>query len=271
MTETGIEGSERSAYFVIGSDGWIVPSAMSRGPWDPDNCHAGPPTAMLARAMEVAMVEAGIAHQLVRMTVELPRPIPMAGFFVHANVVRSGKSVTTLTASLVDAEGLERISAQGMALRTSEPERSFPTPPIPTPDLSEAVDGPFPIRSTRHDSVGFGRSVETRFPPGEGPEPGPTTAWIRTVALVEGEAPSSFQRICPLADSGNAFSRNAEMSDFTFINPDLTIVLHRSPEGEWLGSQSVSHWQPNGIGLADALLFDHRGVVGRALQTLLVG
>ncbi len=271
MTEMLSCAGDESTYFTVGPDGWIAPTAMSRGPWNPDNCHAGPPTAMLARAMEAAMGEAGIAHQLVRMTVELPRPIPMAGFFVRATVVRSGKSVTTLTASLVDGEGLERISAQGMALRTLASERAFPSPSIPTPDLSEAVDGPFPIRSSLHDSVGFGRSVETKFPPGEGPDPGPTTAWVRTVPLVGGEAPSSFQRICPLADSGNAFSRNAEMGDFTFINPDLTIVLHRSPEGDWLGSQSVSHWQPNGIGLADALLFDHRGVVGRALQTLLVG
>ncbi len=263
--------SNESAYFVVGSDGWITPTAMSRGPWNPDNCHAGPPTAMLARAMEAAMAEAEVEHQLVRMTVELPRPIPMAGFFVHAAVTRSGKSVTSLTATLVDGEGVERISAQGMALRTIEPDRSFPTVSIATPQLDQAVAGPFPIRTSRHQEVGFSRSVETRYPPGEGPDPGPTTAWIRTVALVADEAPSSFQRICPLADSGNAFSRNAEMNEFTFINPDLTIVLHRAPVGEWLGAQSVSHWQPNGVGLADALLFDHRGVVGRALQTLLVG
>jgi len=38
--------------------------------------------------------------------------------------------------------------------------------------------------------------------------------------------------------------------------------------GEWIGSNSVGHWQPNGQGLADAQLFDSEGVVGRALQTL---
>ena len=37
-----------------------------------------------------------------------------------------------------------------------------------------------------------------------------------------------------------------------------------------MGSRSGSTWQPTGIGLADALLFDDEGPVGRALQTLLL-
>lgn len=54
------------------------------------------------------------------------------------------------------------------------------------------------------------------------------------------------------------------------MNPDLTILLHRDPEGDWLGTQATSYWESNGIGMADALLFDHNGVVGRAIQTLLL-
>ena len=94
--------------------------------------------------------------------------------------------------------------------------------------------------------------------------------WMKTLALVASEEPSSFQRICPLADCGNAFSRHADPDQVQFINADLTIALHRDPAGEWLGSRAVSHWQPSGVGLADALLFDDDGIVGRALQTLLL-
>ena len=55
-----------------------------------------------------------------------------------------------------------------------------------------------------------------------------------------------------------------------FVNADLTVALHRDPVGEWLGSRAVGYWEPDGIGLADALLFDDRGPVGRALQTLVL-
>jgi hypothetical protein len=54
----------------------------------------------------------------------------------------------------------------------------------------------------------------------------------------------------------------------SFVNVDLTVALYREPCGEWLGSQSRGYWQNDGLGLADALLFDDDGVVGRALQTL---
>ena len=79
-----------------------------------------------------------------------------------------------------------------------------------------------------------------------------------------------FQRISPLADCGNAFGRNAEPYEVQFVNTDLLIALHRDPVGEWMGSRSTSAWQPTGNGLADALLFDDEGPVGRALQTLLL-
>jgi hypothetical protein len=112
--------------------------------------------------------------------------------------------------------------------------------------------------------------VEVRYPPGQDPEPGPTTVWMRALPLLPDETPSPFQRICPLADCGNAIGRNAEPAEMGFMNVDLTIVLHRDPIGEWLGSRAVSRWEPTGIGMADALLFDGGGVVGRAVQTLLL-
>ena len=116
----------------------------------------------------------------------------------------------------------------------------------------------------------FASAVEMRYPPGDGPGPGPTRAWMRTVPLLADEVPSPFQRICPLADCGNAISRNADPLPLTFVNTDLTILLHRPPVGEWLGMDSVSRWEPNGIGMSDSLLFDDLGPVGRALQVLVI-
>lgn len=254
-----------SSFFTTADGTWFQPTDNCRGPWDPDSCHAGPPTGLLARAVE-ALVP---GQRLTRLTVDLLRPVPMAGFRIDAEVVRRGRSVTTTRAVLVDGDDRPRVTAAGLHLRT-DTVRDRPTAVIATPALDDAVDGAFPIRRTRHDRPGFVNGVETRYPPSQDPNPGPTTIWLRTVPLLPEEEPSPFQRICPLADCGNAISRNAEPDEHGFVNPDLTLVLHREPEGEWLGSQGVSHWQPDGIGLADALLFDHRGVVGRALQTLLL-
>jgi hypothetical protein len=93
---------------------------------------------------------------------------------------------------------------------------------------------------------------------------------MRTVALLPDEHGSGFQRICPLADCGNAVSRNAEPERYAFMNTDLTVLLHRPPTGDWFGMDSVSRWEPTGVGISDSLLFDEHGPVGRAIQTLLI-
>jgi hypothetical protein len=260
------------AYFDVettGSGGeWFVPTDYARGPWDPDACHGGPPTALLTRALERALPD----FRLARLTVDLARPVPMAGFAVATEIVKAGRATGTTRATIVDADGAPRAVATGTHIMTS-PVALFPAAldnsGFETPRLADAEPGAFPIARLLHDQPAFSRAVEVRYARGEG-SVGATTVWMRTIALLADEEPSPFQRICPLADCGNAFSRHAEPGQVQFINTDLTIALHRDPVGDWLGSRVVSHWQPTGVGLADALLFDDDGPVGRALQTLLL-
>lgn len=253
------------------SDGaeWFVPTQFCRGPWDDASCHAGPPTGLVARAAEALNPD----KRLVRLTVELLRPIPMAGFRVDAEIVKRGAQVTRSSVSLVDTDGRTCANASALHIVPLD-ERELPTAPARFPGgrLGESTDGLFPIQQTLHGlpAIISRESMQTRYPQGETSAPGPTTIWMKTIPLLADEPTSPFQRICVLADSGNAIGRNSEPDRYSFVNPDLTLVLHREPVGEWLGSQAVSDWQPDGIGLADALLFDQHGVVGRALQTLLI-
>lgn len=254
-----------ASFFTTDDGTWFVGTDAARGPWDVDACHAGPPTAMIARALERVLPD----QRLCRLTVELTRPVPMGGFRVDTEVVREGRNVSSTRADLVGRDGEIRVRAGGLHVR-QVPPMEVPDAGLPTPDLDEARPGPFPLLSTLHGRPAFGSHVEVMYPPGEDAGPGPTVMWLRTVPMLPDEVPSPFQRICPLADTGNATSRNAEPDQVRFVNPDLTVALHRDPEGEWLGSSAVSHWQPDGVGLADALLFDRRGPVGRALQTLML-
>ena len=253
----------------------FVGNDAARGPWDPESCHAGPPTALLARACEQAV---GTADQergtsgrlLVRLTVDLDRPIPIDGFTVEASVEKAGRATAVTQAALIDGDGAVCVRAHGLHLQPSPDHHRYPTARHRTPDFTESSPGGFPIQRTGHGLPGFSSGVEMRYPPGQDRTPGPTTAWMRALPVLPDEQPSGFQRICALADSGNAIGRNAEPDEIAFVNPDLTITVHREPEGEWFGSDVLSHWQPNGIGMADALLFDRIGPVGRAVQTILL-
>lgn len=244
---------------------WFRPTDYARGPWLPDACHAGPPTALLARAMEASVPD----QRLTRVTVELMRPIPMRGFRVQAFMKKPGRSVSLSEAELYDDDAIYA-RAYGVHLRTLE-ALDVPTAPVEAPSFEVAVEGPFPVSTTVHGLPAFTDSVECRYDPvSEGPG-GPTTMWMRTkVPLLAGEEPTPFQRICPLADSLNGISYNQVLDEVWFVNTDLTVSLHRDPVGDWFCADAVSHWEPTGVGLADAALYDTEGPVGRATQNLLL-
>jgi len=255
-----------NAFFTTDDHIWFKPTQHTRGPWDVNSCHAGPPTGLIARAMELLIPE----KRLIRLSVDLLRPIPFNGFNIEVSRTRNGRSVATSTATLLNEDGTVMVSASGLYMTEQTQQHDYPTHSATFGKAADAQAGPFPIQ-TLHDQPAFnGSGVQIRYPQGQNKNPGPTIVWMKTVPLLEDETSSPFQRICPLADCGNAFGRNANPSEVSFVNPDLTIVLHRDPVGDWLGSQSVGYWEPTGQGLADALLFDEQGVVGRAMQTVLL-
>lgn len=246
-------------------DDWFRPTDACRGPWDADACHGGPPTGLMARASERAVPE----QRLVRVTVDLIRPIPHAGFRIDVTVSRRGRTVSTTEIAIVDGDGRRVVTARCMHL-AEEAMPNLPTADETLPRLADAVPGTFGVAGGAHGLPMFSRNVEMRYPEGEDHLPGPTTAWMRTLPLLPDETPSGFQRICPLADCGNAISRNAEPTAFAFVNTDLTIYVHREPTGEWFGSRSVSRWESDGLGMSDSLLFDDDGPVGRAIQAIVI-
>ena len=95
--------------------------------------------------------------------------------------------------------------------------------------------------------------------------------WIRLrVPVVADEEPSPLQRIAAAADFSNGISPAVDPLLWTFVNPDLTITLHRLADGPWIGVDAATRVEAQGIGTAESDLFDERGRVGRAVQTLLV-
>lgn len=251
-----------------GSDDWFEPTTRARGPWDPDSAHAGPPTALLARA-----VERLVPHQsLVRLTVELTRPVPMAPIGVRTDALRIGRNVSSTRAEIIDGEG--RIRAAAWALHIAPANGPMWDHPLvsgrPSPRLADSEAGEFPFPRLLGADGGFSSGVRMRYSRGGPDQPGPTTAWMCTIPLLPGEEMSPFQKVCPLADCTNAFSRHADPNDVQFMNADLTVSVHRSPVGDWIGASTRSAWQPSGIGVAEATLFDQQGPVGSANQTLLL-
>jgi hypothetical protein len=123
---------------------------------------------------------------------------------------------------------------------------------------------------SRDDRPGFAHAIDVAYPAEQSTAHGPATMWMRTPALLDGEEPSPFQRLCPIADCGNGISRNAGLREMSFVNADLTVVCCRDPQSDWLASTATSFWEPTGVGLSTATIFDESGPVAMALQTLVL-
>src|SRR4051794_33991543 len=105
--------------FFVERDGLFEPSELTRGPWDPAAQHAGPPAALLGRALE--RCEGAEGTQIGRVTFEILRPVPLEPLDVSAEIVRPGRSVQLLEATLRSG-GHELVRARAWSLRTGELE-----------------------------------------------------------------------------------------------------------------------------------------------------
>ena len=255
-----------SAFYVSDGDRFVS-SELTRGPWDPDAQHAGPPSALIARALERSSAEGWFIG---RVSYEILRPVPIAPVRVEVEVLRPGRSVELVEARLTDDDGEPLVRA--LSWRLAERELVLPADlphgaePIPGPDAGEHRA----FFDTGHE-VGYHSAMDYRFVRGAFLELGPATVWLRPRhPLVEGEVASALQRLMIAADTGNGVSATLDLARFLFINVDLTVHVHRLPQGEWVCLDAITVPQPNGVGLADAVLHDERGPLGRALQTLLV-
>ncbi|HEX4908063.1 MAG TPA: thioesterase family protein, partial [Actinomycetes bacterium] len=238
---------------------------LTRGPWDPGLQHAGPPAALLGRAVEGQGDRAEL--QVARVTFEILRPPPMAELAVATRLLRGGRSVELVEATLLAGEA-EVMRATALQVRTADldlPAGLVPGPRLPGPDAGRSM----PFFPTGQE-VGYHTAMDVRFVAGSFLEPGPATVWMRMRhPLVPGEAPSPLCRVLVAADSGNGVSAALDYRRWRFINPDLTVYLMRLPAGDWVALEAATTASA-GVGLADTTLHDEQGPVGRAAQALLI-
>lgn len=240
-----------------------VPTGHARGPWDPNALHGGAPAALLARAAEAQAP----GMRLARLTLEFLGPVPLAPLAVTAEVVKPGRRFQLVEAQ-VAAGGRAAAKARAMLIRRGDtPDVPEGDPPAP---LTTQPQGAERLQMPGGESFG-GTGMDIRFVDGDLFRDGPATGWFRLdQPLVGDEEPTPAQRACAAADFGNGASRVVDWDEWLFVNTDLTVHLHRDPEGEWIGLDARTVLQADGTGLATSTLHDHRGPIGTAHQSLYV-
>lgn len=256
-----------TALYVPTDDGFEA-TALTIGPWDPAFQHAGPPAALLARAVERA---GGIGGgQTVRLAYDILGPVPVGPVRISTSPVRPGRRIELLEAVLSSADDrpLMRLTAWRMRVRGdgAPPSDASPVPVAVGPEAGRQETAGFFTTD-----VAYHRALDWRFTSGTFNGPGPAAAWTRALcALVEGEPITPLEHLLVMTDAASGISASLDWRAATFANVDLTVSLHRPPRGEWLGVDARTVHGGTGAAQTFAVLFDAEGEIGRSAQSLFV-
>ncbi|HVQ93742.1 MAG TPA: thioesterase family protein [Mycobacteriales bacterium] len=249
-----------SFYEVVGS-GRVRSTEHTVGPWAPTDQHAGPPSALLVRAIEGVLPAGG---RVSRVTVDLLGAVPVAELSVTAQVLRPGRSVQLATAELTAGGSLVARATAWWHRASDTTAVAAAAEPPPWPD------GATPEPVTWSEG-GYLAAMEWVPVAGGFNQPGPATLWARMrYPLVAGEEPTGLQRLLTLADSGNGASWRLDPARWLFVNTELTVHVLGQPTGEWLCLDASTEIGVDGTGLAASSIFDRSGRVARGAQALLI-
>ncbi len=258
---SGSMTSMTDAFYVPDGDGFVA-TLHTRGPWSPNHQHGGPPAALLARAITAQ----ASGFEVARITVDFLLPVPLDRLAVRVETVRAGAKVQRIAGWLLHGD---RAVGHALAalLRPATVAIASPVndPALPPPEHARPWEFPFFA-----DPVSYHRAMETRLARGEWGS-GRVAAWMRQrIPLVAGTDTSPLERVLIAADSASGVSAAIQHRLFSAINADLSLSLSRPLEGEWVGLDSLSLYEPTGVGLADTRVHDVRGPIGRVVQSLVV-
>jgi hypothetical protein len=262
MRPDQLTGEER-ALFVPDGDRF-VPTPLSGGPWSPEHQFGGSAAALLATVIED--LPTIVPQQVVRLTVDLMRPVPVRPVTVESQVVREGKRIQVIEAAIIfeDAE-VARCSALRMRVGDlGDLPVDQGEPQIGPPAGASRPDGPF----DKSEPPGVAGATHFTFENPDGFFVDPT--WIRMrVPVVAGRQTRPLARLAFFADFASGIGHPRSLP-VTGINADITLNIVRYPTDEWLCVTGTGWTSPQGIGLSQAAISDSQGVAATATLSRLV-
>ena len=243
----------------------LVPTDISRSMWSPDQMHGVAVSGALARGLETKLAELGRTDlHPARYTVDLFQPAKMAPCTVETEVVREGRRLCLIDASLMQ-DGVRVARASCIFLKPTEnaggevwsPDDHPAPPPADVAPVSDEPRVPFFA-----SNAGWSQS----FP--EHQNSGRKQTWQVGLPVVEGEEGTPFQSVAAIAD-GTSMVVNWGTQGVQYINTDITLALARPPVSLEVGLSATDRVEVDGIAVGTVEVFDREGPLSTAMVTSL--
>ena len=254
------------AYFEPITPGRYRPTSFSGGAWQADEIHMSPLGGLIVHEMDRhrASTGSGDVKELGRISFDILGFLAADVCEIAVETIRPGRTIELLEATVTIA-GRTAVLARAWFIAPTDTTAvaGGDTAPLARPETASAWS------MTDTWPGGYVASLEMRTV--GPPQPGRTSAWLRSdMALVAGQPSSAHASFIALVDTANGVAVRESPTEWMFPNLDLTIHLHRQPTGRWVGLDTTVTFGPAGHGLTSSVLHDESGPIGRAEQILTV-
>ena len=255
------------AFYHRGAGEVFEATDSTTSPWDPRFQHGGPPLALIARLVDERFT--GDAMRIARISLEILGPIPKIALTIETRVLRPGKRVKLIEATVLSAGKAMLVANVWRFAELGDHAHALPSVSA-RPGAALSPDASRPI-GMWDDANGYFRAFEWRAARGSSKEIGPATIWARTeLALVAGEPTTPRDVLLALSDSANGISFELPLKVWLSIPTSVTVSLARDPAGDWMSLDANTFIGPDGRGVTTGILGDVEGEVGNIVQSLLV-
>ncbi len=241
------------------------PTEHAGGAWSPHEIHFSPLGGLIVHAIEHHRAQRPGGQMLLsRIGFDILGFLLAEDCDVVVETIRPGRTIELVEATAL-ISGRPVVRARAWFLHAFDTTAIAGGEPGPLTPPEAAM--PWPLTSVW--SGGFVGSLDARAI--SAPMPGRATVWLSTATtLVAGEPISPLASWIALVDTANGIAVRQSPKRWAFPNVDLTIQLHRRPEGRWTGLDTTVVFGSTGQGVTSTVLHDLAGPVGYAQQTLTV-
>lgn len=258
--------SNDDSYFKRISSNRFAPTEHAVGAWDTNQQHVGPLFGLLTHLVELDATQRRPTDELTitRVSNEIFGVIPLTEFEVAIDVIRPGRTIELVQATVISDE---RTLAESRYWRLSNYETATVAHTAIPPLSSNTTAIKIPL--TDMWPGGYIASIEAHQVVSNGPNH--VAAWLHTnTELLDSEPTSNAAAFIGLIDVANALTPPQPVTRWQYPNVELTVHLLRAPMSRTIGLDTNVMMGPTGQGITANVLFDESGHVGFATQALTV-
>lgn len=266
--------SETRSYLFSKDGDLFTPHAAAGSPWSETMQHGGPVNAIITMSVEEIAQQIGM--HVGRLTLDILKPVPMEPVKVTSCFIRRGGKMAVVD-TLLTVEGSDDPVACGRAvlLKATQGKEPVLDTSEPIPEAKETIPGELWIPEEMAPHLPPGLHFLIRFHPSANRER--PIFWVNGDAdMLQDRAMTPFEQCATTADLTTVLAARMDLTRkgitkldvMGLMNTNTTIHFSRPPVGEWFGFTDSFIQISDGYGLAECVIYDEQGCIGKVTQNL---